>query len=65
MIKCPRRDLNPHSHYWLLDFKSSVSTYSTTWAFRKEIYDILSLMADLFRPYPLGETDTFSLVSDG
>ena len=24
------RDLNPHSHHWPKDFKSFVSTYSTT-----------------------------------
>ena len=29
-----RRDLNPYGHYWPLDFKSSVSTNSTTRAIR-------------------------------
>ena len=28
----PGRDLNPHGHYWPQDFKSCVSTNSTTWA---------------------------------
>ena len=26
----PGRDLNPYSHHWLLDFKSSASTDSAT-----------------------------------
>ena len=33
----PGRDLNPHDHYWSQDFKSCVSTNSTTWAnFKKK-----------------------------
>lgn len=24
----PERELNPHNHYWLQDFKSCASTYS-------------------------------------
>ncbi len=37
------RDLNPYNHYWSQDFKSCVSTNSTTRVLRKKKYDSVVL----------------------
>ncbi len=36
LCKYPGRDLNPHDHHWPRDFKSRVSTGSTTGAVQKK-----------------------------
>ena len=34
---CPGRESNPYGHCWPRDFKSRVSTYSTTWAMWRKV----------------------------
>ena len=49
IIWYPGRDLNPHGHYCPKDFKSFVSTNSTTWAFNFRGYH-----PDSYRDHHLG-----------